>query len=217
MAPRSRSSVRAASARTQASRPMSASTSLWDRVILMRSLDTSGSTWGPQVILASGRTGDNPLLYSYDSAEPSIAIDASGSLHVVWVSAASSGNQQTLNLVRYAKTTVAYPSQSQIASSANWQTVTPVDDADPGYMPTVSTDSSNNPYVAWSGSKTGGTVYFKGKAGGTWRSTVSWGTTYTGLSIDVSPQNSYVALARYFGNTAEQGAPADRSNPGRSN
>src|SRR2546422_225046 len=182
------------------------SKSFWDRVILMRSLDTSGSIWGSQVILASGRTGDNPVLYSYDSAEPSIAIDASGSLHVVWVSAASSGNQQTLNLVRYAKTTVAYPSQSQIASSANWQTVTPVDDADPGYMPTVSTDSSNNPYVAWSGSKTGGTVYFKGKAGGTWRSTVSWGTTYTGLSIDVSPQNSYVALAGYFDNTAEQAA-----------
>src|SRR5881296_3440837 len=89
------------------------STTLWDRVILMRSLDTSGSTWGAQVILASGRTGDSPLLYSFDSAEPSIAIDASGYLHVVWVSAASLGNQQTLNLVRYAKTTVAYPIQSQ--------------------------------------------------------------------------------------------------------
>src|SRR3989475_533835 len=126
------------------------SKSFWDRVILMRSLDTSGSIWGSQVILASGRTGDNPVLYSYDSAEPSIAIDASGYLHVVWVSAASSGNQQTLNLVRYVKTIVAYPTQSQIASSANWQNVTPVDDADPGYMPTVSTDTSNNPHIAWS-------------------------------------------------------------------
>ncbi|TLZ78117.1 MAG: hypothetical protein E6K08_01800, partial [Methanobacteriota archaeon] len=126
------------------------SKSFWDRVILMRSSDTSGSIWGSQVILASGRAGDNPVLYSYDSAEPSIAIDASGYLHVVWVSAASSGNQQTLNLVRYVKTTVAYPTQSQIASSANWQNVTPVDDADPGYMPTVSTDTSNNPHIAWS-------------------------------------------------------------------
>src|SRR5881397_168469 len=192
------------------------STTLWDRVILMRSLDTSGSTWGPQVILASGRTGDNPVLHAYDSAEPSIAIDASGYLHFVWVSAASLGNQQTLNLVRYAKTTVAYPTQSQIASSANWQSVTSVDDANPGYMPTVSTDSSNNPYVAWSGSKTGGTVYFKGKAGGTWRSTVSWGTTYSGFSVDVSPQNNYVALAGYFDNTAEQAAIAYRSNTGSS-
>src|SRR5438093_984401 len=129
------------------------SKSFWDRVILMRSLDTSGSTWGPQVILASGRTGDSPLLYSFDSAEPSIAIDASGYLHVVWVSAASSGNQQTLNLVRYVKTIVAYPTQSQLASSANWQNVTTVDDANPGYMPTVSTDTSDNPHIAWSQSK----------------------------------------------------------------
>src|SRR5213596_2979106 len=182
----------------------------------MRSVDTSGSTWGPQVILASGRTGDNPVLYAYDSAEPSVAIDAAGYLHVVWVSAASLGNQQTLNLVRYAKTTVAYPTQSQIASSANWQSVTSVDDANPGYMPTVSTDSSNNPYVAWSGSKTGGTVYFKGKAGGTWRSTVSWGTTYSGFSVDVSPQNNYVALAGYFDNTVEQAGFAYRSNTGSS-
>src|SRR3990172_8183627 len=51
----------------------------------------------------------------------------------------------------------------------------------PGYMPTVSTDLSNNPHIAWSGSKTGGTVYYRNKAGGTWQSTVSWGTTYTGL------------------------------------
>src|SRR3989442_6027927 len=83
-------------------------------------------------------------------------------------------------------------------------------------MPTVPTDSSNSPYVAWSGSKTGGTVYFKGRAGGTWRSTVSWGTTYTGLSVDVSPQNNYVALAGYFDNTAEQAAIAYRSNTGSS-
>jgi len=27
---------------------------------------------------------------------------------------------------------------------------------------------------------------------------VSWGTTYTGLSIDVSPQNNYTSLARYY-------------------
>src|SRR5207244_9232167 len=77
-----------------------------------------------------------------------------------------------------------------------------------------STDPSNHPYVAWSGSKTGGTVYFKGKAGGTWRSTVTWGTTYTGLSVDVSPQNNYVALAGYFDNAAEQAAIAYRSNTG---
>src|SRR5207247_10529619 len=130
----------------------------------------------------------------YDSAEPSVAIDAAGYLHVVWVSAASLGNQQTLNLVRYAKTTVAYPTQSKIASSANWQSVTSVDDANPGYMPTVSTDSSNNPYVAWSGSKTAGTVYFKDKAGGTWRPTGTWHTTHPGHPADVSSQNQHNAL-----------------------
>src|SRR5438093_11452665 len=72
------------------------STTLWDRIILMRSLDTSGSTWGGQVVLASGRSGDNPLLYSYDSAEPSVAMDSAGFLHVVLVSGAATGNQQTL-------------------------------------------------------------------------------------------------------------------------
>jgi len=76
--------------------------------------------------------------------------------------------------------------------------VTIVDDANPGFMPTVSTDTSNNPHIAWSGSKTSGTVYYKNKAAGTWRATVSWGTTYTGISVDVSPQNNYISLARYY-------------------
>ncbi|TLZ74573.1 MAG: hypothetical protein E6K14_03230, partial [Methanobacteriota archaeon] len=174
------------------------STSLWDRIILMRSADTSGSTWGSQIILASGRSADSPLLSSYDSAEPSIAMDSSGYLHVVWVSASSTGNQNILNLVRYTKSTVAYPNQADIASAGNWQAVASIDDASAGYMPTVSTDSGNNPHIAWSGSKTSGTAYYKNKAGGTWRSTVSWGSTYTGLSVDVSPQNDYVSLARYY-------------------
>src|SRR3972149_5081129 len=51
-----------------------------DRIILRRSSDTSGSTWGTPIIPASGNSGDSPLLYSYDSAEPSIAFDASGYL-----------------------------------------------------------------------------------------------------------------------------------------
>jgi len=170
----------------------------WDRVSVRRSSDTSGSTWGSQLLLASGRVEDDPLLYLYDSAEPAVAIDASGYLHIAWVSASSGGNQQTLNRVRYTKTTVAHPSQSQLASAANWDATTTVDDSSTGFMPTVSTDSSNNPHLAWSSSKTSGTVYYKNKAGGTWRSTVSWGTTYTGLSVDVSPQNNYVSLARYY-------------------
>jgi hypothetical protein len=73
-----------------------------------------------------------------------------------------------------------------------------VDDANPGFMPTVSTDTNNNPHIAWSGSKTSGSVYYKNKAAGAWRATVSWGTTYTGISVDVSPQNNYVSLARYY-------------------
>ena len=173
-------------------------TSLWDRVILMRSADTGGTTWGSQTILASGRTGDDPLLYAYDSAEPAIAMDSSGFLHVVWASASSTGNQQTLNRIRYAKTIVAYPTQSQLASAANWQSVTVVDDASLGYMPTVSTDMSNNPHIAWSGSKTSGTVYYKNMYGGAWKPTVSWGSTYTGISVDISPQNNYVNLVRYY-------------------
>jgi len=167
-----------------------------DRIILRRSSDASGSTWGSQIILASGNSGDSPILYTFDSAEPSIAIDASGFLHVVWVSASSSGDQSTLNRVRYTKTTVAWPTQSELGSSGNWEAVTTVDDASTGFMPTVSTDSSNNPHLAWSGSKTSGTVYYKNKAAGTWRSTVSWGTAYTGASVDVSPANNFVALAR---------------------
>ncbi len=173
------------------------STSLWDRIILMRSSDTSGSTWGSQLILASGRSADNPLLSSYDSAEPSIAMDSSGYLHVVWVSASSTGNQNTLNLVRYTKSTVAYPNQAEIASAANWQAVAAVDDSSLGYMPTISTDSGNNPHFAWSASKTSGTVYYKNSYGGTPRPTVAWGTVFTGMSVDVSPQNDYVSLARY--------------------
>ena len=174
------------------------STTLWDRIIMMRSLDTSGSTWGSQIVLASGRSADSPLLYSFDSTEPSIAIDSGGFLHLVWVSASASGSQQILNLVRYVVTTVAYPTQSQLASSASWTAVAPVDDTAPGYMPTISTDTSKNPHIAWSASKTSGTVYYKNKAAGTWRPTVSWGTTYTGLSVDVSPENNYVSLVRYY-------------------
>jgi hypothetical protein len=170
----------------------------WDRVVAMRSSDVSGATWGSQVILASGRSADNPLLYPYDSSEPSIAIDASGFLHVAWVSASATGNQGTLNLVRYTKTTIAYPTESELASAANWESVTAVDDANLGFMPSVSTDSSGNPHIAWSESKTSGTVYYKNKAGGMWKATVSWGTTYTGLSVDVSPATDYVSLVRYY-------------------
>jgi len=173
-------------------------TSYWDRVYIMRSVDTSGSTWGSQILLASGRVGGDPLLYAYDSTEPSIAMDSAGYLHVVWASAASTGNQQTMNRIRYSKTTVGYPSQSQLASAANWQSVTVVDDFSTGSMPTVSTDTSSNPHVAWSGSKTSGTVYYKNMYAGSWKPTVSWGSTYTGISVDVSPQNNYVSLVRYY-------------------
>src|SRR5256885_11386225 len=105
------------------------STTLWDRIVLMRSLDTSGATWGSPIVLASGRPGDSPLLSSYDSAEPSIAIDSGGFLHVVWVSGGATGNQQILNLVRYTKTTASYPTQSQLGSSVNWVPVAAVDDS----------------------------------------------------------------------------------------
>src|SRR5438309_867644 len=132
------------------------SNSVWDRVVLMRSRDTSGSTWSGQIVLASGRSGDSPLVLARDSAEPSIAIDSAGFLHLVWVSSSASGDQSTLNLVRYTKTTVAYPTETQLANAANWQAVTNVDDTNPGFMPTVSTDSSNNPHIAWSESKSFG-------------------------------------------------------------
>src|SRR2546428_3352157 len=135
------------------------STTLWDRIVLMRSLDTSGATWGSPIVLASGRPGDGPLLSSYDSAEPSIAIDSGGFLHVVWVSAGATGNQQILNLVRYAKTTASYPTQSQLNSSVNWVPVAAVDDSAVGYMPNGSTDTSKNPHIPRSGSKTNGTGY----------------------------------------------------------
>src|SRR5439155_1637450 len=59
-------------------------------------------------------------------------------------------------------------------------------------------------------------VYYKNRVGGTRRPTVIWGTTRTGLSVDVSPQNNYVTLAGYFDNTAEQAAIAYRSNTGSS-
>jgi len=137
--------------------------SLWDRIVLMRSSDTSGSTWGSQIILASGRSGDSALVLARDSSEPSIAIDADGYLHVVWVSASAAGDQSTLNLVRYTKTTVAFPTQSELANAANWEAVTNVDDASSGFMPTVSTDAADEPHVAWSGSKTSGTVYYTNK------------------------------------------------------
>src|SRR5947208_298889 len=132
------------------------SNSVWDRVVLMRSRDTSGSTWSGQIVLASGRSGDSPLVLARDSAEPSIAIDSAGFLHLVWVSSSASGDQSTLNLVRYTKTTVAYPTETQLANAANWQAVTNVDDTNPGFMPSVSTDSSNNPHIAWSESKSFG-------------------------------------------------------------
>ena len=132
---------------------VSIDTNTWDRIVLMRSLDTSGSTWASQIILASGRSGDGPLVLARDSKEPSIAIDASGYLHVVWVSASAAADQSEMNLVRYTKTTVAYPTQTQLATGGNWQAVTNVDDVNPGSMPTVSTDMSNYPHIAWSQSK----------------------------------------------------------------
>src|SRR5437867_7756779 len=92
----------------------------------MRSSDTSGSTWGAQVILSSGRSSDSPLVLTRDSGEPSIAIDSSGYLHVVWVSASAAGDQSTLNLVRYTRTTVPYPTQSQLATGGNWQAATKI-------------------------------------------------------------------------------------------
>lgn len=187
----------------------------WDRIIAMRSLDTSGSSWGSQVILASGRSSDGALLLARDSAEPSIAIDSSGFLHVVWVSASASGDQTLLNLVRYSKTTVAYPTQAELTSTSFWDpAVTSVDDANPGFMPTVSTDTSDNPHIAWSASKTTGMAHYKNKAGGTWRSTVSWGNSYAGVSVDVSPQNNYVSLAGYYQNPLEQADVAYRSSTG---
>src|SRR3989449_532405 len=133
---------------------VSIDTNTWDRIVLMRSLDTSGSTWGAQVVLASGRSGDSPLVLTRDSADPSIAMDSSGYLHLVWVSASAAGDQSTLNLVRYTRTTVAYPTQSQLATGGNWQAVTSVDDTSPGYMPTISTDTGGYPHIAWSQSKT---------------------------------------------------------------
>jgi len=41
-------------------------------------------------------------------------------------------------------------------------------------------------------------VDYKNKVGWAWKPTVSWASTYTGLSVDVSPQNDYVSLARYY-------------------
>src|SRR5947199_2436825 len=35
-------------------------------------------------------------------------------------------------------------------------------------------------------------------AGCSWIRSVSWGTTYTGRSVDISPRNDYVNLARYY-------------------
>src|SRR2546430_7905550 len=116
------------------------STTLWDRIVLMRSLDTSGATWGSPIVLASGRPGDSPLLSSYDSAEPSIAIDSGGFLHVVWVSGGATGNQQILNLVRYTKTTASYPTQNQLGPSVNWVPVAAVDDSGGRDMPNGPTD-----------------------------------------------------------------------------
>ena len=60
--------------------------------------------------------------------------------------------------------------------------------------------------MSWSqptGSWVIGGVSVKSSGSTTWSATVSWGTTYTGLSVDVSPQNNYVALARSFIPTLE--------------
>jgi len=126
---------------------------VWDRVVIMRSSDAVGSAWGSQIVLASGRSGDGALVLARDSAEPSIAMDSAGYLHVVWVSASAAGDGSTLNLVRYTKTTVAWPTESELASGLNWQSATSVDDTNPGYMPTVSTDWNGYPHIAWSQSK----------------------------------------------------------------
>ena len=73
---------------------------------------------GAQVILASGRAADSPKVLARDSSEPSIAIDSSGRLHVVWVSASAAGDQSTMNLVQYTRTTVAYPIQADLEDPA---------------------------------------------------------------------------------------------------
>src|SRR5439155_390716 len=129
-----------------------------------------------------------------------LIIEASGLYQGLlrYVSTTTAGDQTILNLVRYAKTLITYPTQAQLASSSNWAIVTAVDDTAPGYMPTISTDSGNNPHIAWSSSRTSGTVYYKNKAGGTWNPTLSWGTTYTGVAVDVSPRTDYVSLTRYY-------------------
>jgi len=57
-------------------------------------------------------------------------------------------------------------------------------------------------------------VYYKNRAGGTWRPTVSWGTTFTGVSTDVSPQNNYVSLARYSEQFPDDSFIAYRANTG---
>src|SRR5438445_12940406 len=126
-----------------------------------------------------------------------MASASAGFLHVAWAAASGAGNQQTMNLIRYSKTTVAWPTQAQLGSSANWEAVTSVDDSAAGFMPTVSTDQGNYPHVAWSGSRTSGTVYYKNKAAGTWRARVSWRATYTGHSVHVSPQDTYTSLVRH--------------------
>src|SRR5438270_9395877 len=105
----------------------------------MRTRARTACTRRGEIALSTGRSGDSPLVLARDSAEPSIAIDSAGFLHLVWVSSSASGDQSTLNLVRYTKTTVAYPTETQLANAANWQAVTNVDDTNPGFMPTVST------------------------------------------------------------------------------
>ena len=175
----------------------------WDRVTLMRSTSIDGTTWGSQVVLASGRAGHNPLVLRRDSAEPSIAIDSGGTLHVTFVSAVTTGDQTTINAPIYSKSLVTYPTQAELATPANWEAFTLVD-VNTGYMPTVSTDTGNNPHIAWSASKSSGTVYYKNKYGGSWRTTVSWAGTYTGLSVDLSPQNNYVSLTRFYDTATDE-------------
>ena len=169
----------------------------YDRVIVMRSTAVDASTWGAPVILASGRAGHGPLLMARDSTQPSIAIDSAGYLHVVWASGNLGGDYSPMNQVRYTKTTVAYPTQAELASVSNWESSTNVDGTNLGILPTVSTDSGNYPHVAWSASTSAGEIDYRSKYGGSWRSTIFWTSTYTGLSVDVSPQNNYVSLTRF--------------------
>jgi hypothetical protein len=166
----------------------------WYSTIIMRSSNTEGSSWGSQIILSSGREADNPILLVNQSDDSSIAIDSSGYIHVAWASNNTEGGG--IYFVRYTKTTVAYPTQSELASSSNWEPVTKIDDTYAGAWPSISTDSSNAPHITWSYYTT--SHYYKNKVGGSWRSTIIWSGDYAGSSADVSPQNDYVSIVRFY-------------------